>query len=135
MRFKSKMAKLLTFSFVISLSLSFGCLSYVFTIFIKFDDPHGAVMFGDIRSLEYMAHLNPGLMVQPDDNGWQPIHLATYVGYLDVVQLLLEKGATLKDKTISGHDVLDLAWQSPYVTDDHELMKFLRKRKHTFRDL
>lgn len=87
------------------------------------------MLMGDIRSLEYMAHINPESLLKQDENGWKPIHLAAFVGHMDVVQLLLKHGASLTDKTTSGHNLLELAWESPYVGDDHELLRFLRARE------
>lgn len=64
-----------------------------------------------------------------DYNGWRPIHEAVYRGDLETTQFLMEHGSSIHDRIGKGHDngpdVLELARQSPFVTEDHELWPYL----------
>ena len=83
-----------------------------------------------MRALEYIAHHNPDDLLKVDYNGWRPVHEAVYKGDLEALQFLLEHGASIHDRVVrednlEGPNVLELAKQSPAVSMEHPVMRFL----------
>ena len=60
-----------------------------------------------------------------DSNGWQPIHEAARGGHLDAVQLLVEHGADVNERTHfgEGKSVLELVLDTH--GHDHPLFGYL----------
>ncbi|MCI0470333.1 MAG: ankyrin repeat domain-containing protein, partial [Candidatus Aminicenantes bacterium] len=61
--------------------------------FIQGNTIFEAASIGDIKAVEKMLLENPKLLHSVNDAGWTPLHAAVSKGRLDVVQLLLKKGA------------------------------------------
>lgn len=56
-----------------------------------------------------------------DEQGWTPLHLAAYLGYPEIVNILLKRGADPAKRTADGQTAADL-------TTDPGTMQFLRER-------
>jgi prolyl 4-hydroxylase len=71
-----------------------------------------------VANQKHMLHMK-------DSNGWQPIHEAARGGHLDIVQLLVEHGADVNERTHfgDGQSVLELVLDTH--GHDHPLFDYL----------
>jgi len=60
---------------------------------MRSDNIHMATAMGSVRRVSALLERDPALANKPNDYGWTPLHLATERGYIEVIQLLLAKGA------------------------------------------
>jgi len=72
---------------------------------------HKAAQEGDIESLEEVLAALEDIVNKKDANGWTPLHEGARGGHLEVVELLVEKGAGLNDRTENGETPLYWAEQ------------------------
>jgi ankyrin repeat protein len=72
---------------------------------------HGYARDGDVAHVTEDLAQNPGDLNLPDDTGSTPLHLAASYCRLDVVALLLDKGAKVNIKAQDGATPLHLAAQ------------------------
>lgn len=56
-------------------------------------DVHEAAALGDVEALRRILDAEPGAMTAYSSDGWTALHLAGFMGHLDAVRLLLERGA------------------------------------------
>lgn len=84
-----------------------------------------AAATGDVNSIAEHAITNKEWLHQKDENGWQPIHEAARGGHLEVVQLLVDHGANINERTNfgEGSSVLELALDNH--GRDHPLFLYL----------
>lgn len=73
---------------------------------------HKAAQEGDIESLEQVLSLLEDVVNKKDSNGWTPLHEGSRGGHLEIVQLLVEKGANVNEETRNGETPLYWAKQS-----------------------
>jgi len=74
--------------------------------------------------LEYGADVN----VREQEDGWTPLHFASFYGALEVAHLLLEYGADVEAKDKSGRTALKIAAYKRH----HEVVELLRKHGAKF---
>ncbi len=73
---------------------------------------HHAVIKGDLSEVKYLLQKNPHALNAVTEMGLSPLHLAAELGYLDIVKLLIEKGAS-----VNAYDVKNMTplhWASLY---------------------
>jgi uncharacterized protein len=63
------------------------------------NDLSPAAINGDIKAVREHLDGDANLARAFDRNGWTPLHLAAHYGHLDVVELLLERGADIHAKS------------------------------------
>lgn len=84
-----------------------------------------AAATGDIELIVHYTKNNKDLIHKKDSNGWQPIHEAARGGHFDVVQLLVEEGADVNERTNFGEgpSLIELVLESH--GRDHPLFGYL----------
>jgi hypothetical protein len=68
-----------------------------------------AAELGDLAEVRTLLKDNPELLNKADESGNTPLHCAVLSGMIDMVKLLLEKGANLNCRNKSGYTPLRLA--------------------------
>jgi ankyrin repeat protein len=61
---------------------------------------------------------------QKDSNGWTPLHEGARAGHLEVVKLLVEKGANVNEVTVYGETAL--YWAEKEHGREHGVVEFLK---------
>ena len=88
-----------------------------------------AAATGDVDGIARFAanHNHQDLLHQKDSNGWQPIHEAARGGHLNVVQLLVEHGADINERTNfgEGSSLVELVLDNH--GHDHPLLDYLEE--------
>lgn len=85
---------------------------------------HRAAQDGDVKGLEEVLDLLEGLVNKKDANGWTPLHEGARGGHLEVVQLLVDNGAALNDKSNNGETAL--YWAEKEQGEFHPVSKLLK---------
>ena len=65
---------------------------------------HRLANAGDYNGLKELLDRNEKLINKRDENGWTPLHEAVRDGNIDVIELLLERGADINARTGPNHD-------------------------------
>eukprot|EP01041_Mallomonas_annulata_P003564 gene3564-7089_t len=88
---------------------------------------HMAAANGNLEEVKHiLSHAEDADMVNAkDNNNWQAIHEAVRAGHLEVVQLLVDKGASLHEKTLHGGT--PLWWARRSLEQGHSLIAFLEE--------
>ena len=84
---------------------------------------HEAAREGDFESLEQVLNALEDIVNKKDANGWTPLHEGARGGYLEVVELLVEKGADINEITANGETPLYWAGKN----DHGPVAKFLEE--------
>jgi ankyrin repeat protein len=84
-------------------------------------DIHAAAEGGDVAQVTEILDTHPDLVGAKDEQGRTPLHLAARRGHLEVVQLLLDRGADLEETDDRGFTALLYAASSL----DLDLLQFL----------
>ena len=61
---------------------------------------------GNLEAVRGFIESNPAIVNQPDDRGFTPLILATYLNKKDITELLLEKGAQINAQDAAGNTAL-----------------------------
>eukprot|EP00546_Thalassionema_frauenfeldii_P006648 CAMPEP_0178913224 /NCGR_PEP_ID=MMETSP0786-20121207/10722_1 /TAXON_ID=186022 /ORGANISM="Thalassionema frauenfeldii, Strain CCMP 1798" /LENGTH=448 /DNA_ID=CAMNT_0020585939 /DNA_START=71 /DNA_END=1417 /DNA_ORIENTATION=- len=80
---------------------------------------------GDLRALDNLYIQDPDVILEVDDNGWGPLHLACRAGHLEMVKYLSERGVDLQARTKGGESALDLA--RVHHGEESELFQYLER--------
>lgn len=92
---------------------------------IEASSAHLAAAVGNVAGLQDVAvRGNPGLLHEPDSNGWRPIHEAAFAGHRRAVEFLLQNGADINALTSSGQTPLNLVVMQEYMKA-HPIVDFL----------
>ena len=78
---------------------------------------------GEYEKLKQVLDNNESLINKRDRNGWTPLHEAVRDGNLDVIALLLERGADVNARTGAngeGGSALHLAWEHHREDEEDE---------------
>lgn len=86
-------------------------------------EAHLAAQDGDAEALSEIVDRLGHLVNAKDEHGWSPLHEGVRSGKLEVVDLLVKKGANINDTTGSGESVLYLGMN--YLGADSEIVKYL----------
>jgi len=88
-------------------------------------DPWVHAERGDLRTLQFVAEINPSLLHEPNDKGFDPFFLACREGHLDIVQWLVEeKGANVNAP--GAGDVTPLAIANDRHGENSAISAYLR---------
>jgi ankyrin repeat protein len=90
---------------IFMLTVLFSC----FTSFLSADEIHEATWKGDLEKIKKLLDQNPELVNAQDESGLTPLHYAVNYGYenqIQIINLLLEKGADVNIKTLDGRTPL-----------------------------
>ncbi len=85
---------------------------------------HEAAQKGDVESLKEIVEIMEDYVHKKDSNGWTPLHEGSRSGYTEIVEILLEKGANINEKTNTGETALYLAEETH--GESHRIVQFLR---------
>ncbi|KAH7340458.1 ankyrin repeat-containing domain protein [Rhizoctonia solani] len=80
------------------------------------DSVHGYAVSGNLDKLRELLAKEPELVNSRDEFEYTPLHLATDRGHLDVVRLLLDKGADVSLKDQDGDTGLEIATAAKHQT-------------------
>jgi prolyl 4-hydroxylase len=86
---------------------------------------HMAAQDGDIETLMEIVDKRGHLVNAKDENGWTPLHEGARGGHVDVIELLVSRGAEINERTNhgSGSSALYIAKENHDVS--HPVVKFL----------
>lgn len=90
---------------------------------------HHHALAGDVGEMEKALTTQADLVNVRDKNGWQALHEAVRTGTIEIIQMLLDKGAEVNrrtGKTENGKTPLDLAKE--FHGESHEITKLLQAR-------
>ncbi|QRW00381.1 acyl-CoA-binding protein [Ceratobasidium sp. AG-Ba] len=76
---------------------------------------HGFAVNGDVLGLQLLLDADPSLVNDRDEFDYTPLHLAADRGHLNVVRLLLSKGADASLKDQDGDTALEIATVAKHV--------------------
>mmetsp|Transcript_644 Transcript_644/g.655 ORF Transcript_644/g.655 Transcript_644/m.655 type:complete len:413 (+) Transcript_644:139-1377(+) len=86
-------------------------------------DLHRAAQDGDLEEVTRIIKEQKHLLHATDSNQWQPIHEAARSGNIDVVKFLVQQGADVSAKTITG--ATPLWWARRALESGHEIIQYL----------
>jgi len=88
---------------------------------------HHAAQKGDVKALIDIIDKKEHLVKHADANGWTPLHEGVRAGHVDVVKLLVEKGADVNALTGNGDEEGEspLWWAKQSLGEDHPMISFL----------
>lgn len=78
-----------------------------------------------MEELKELVEIMEDYVHKKDSNGWTPLHEGARGGHKEVINLLIENGARINDKTNSGETAL--WWAEKEHGSDHEVVSFMRK--------
>jgi len=85
---------------------------------------HAAARSGDVETLKEIVEIMEDYVNQKDSNGWTPLHEGARAGYVEVVEVLMENGASINEKTNSGETAL--WWAEEKHGEDHPIVRFMK---------
>ena len=80
---------------------------------------------GNLDTIISILRTNPTLINEKDQNGWNPIIIASFFGYKKIIEMLLSIGADINSININGTTVLMYAKDYCIKKQNIELLKFL----------
>ena len=86
---------------------------------------HVAAQEGDADTLGKVIGKLEHLLNSKDANGWTPLHEGARGGHVDVVKLLIEKGANINERTMEGKGETPLYWSIAENGEDHPVSQML----------
>eukprot|EP00804_Cyclotella_cryptica_P021530 CCRYP_005823-RB/>CCRYP_005823-RB protein AED:0.42 eAED:0.42 QI:104/1/1/1/0.66/0.5/4/324/478 len=86
---------------------------------------HRAAQDGDVDGLSKVIDKLGHLLNSKDANGWTPLHEASRAGHVEVVKLLVERGANINERTNEGKGETPLYWSIAENGEDHPVSQLL----------
>ena len=86
---------------------------------------HRAAQEGDVDELERVIDALEHLLNHKDANGWTPLHEGARGGHVEVVKLLIDKGANINERTRNGKGETPLYWSIAQNGEDHPVSQML----------
>jgi len=86
---------------------------------------HEAASTGDLDILMDLIEQFEDLIRAKDENGWEPLHEGIRSGHLDVVELLIQKGANINERTLDGEGDSPLRISLDVNGPDHPVTEYL----------
>mmetsp|Transcript_19014 Transcript_19014/g.39797 ORF Transcript_19014/g.39797 Transcript_19014/m.39797 type:complete len:506 (-) Transcript_19014:250-1767(-) len=86
---------------------------------------HRAAQSGDAEQLSSVIDRLSHLLDAKDANGWTPLHEGARAGHVEVVKLLIEKGASVNERTMEGKGETPLYWSIKENGEDHPVSQLL----------
>lgn len=92
------------------------------------DSPHHLAAKGHLDRLKALASAEPGVLNEPDSNGWKPIHEAARAGRYKVLKYLIEEHKVdVNERTNRGTGGSPLWWAEKSESGDPEVIKLLKE--------
>ena len=85
---------------------------------------------GTIENMTWLLDKSADPNIQ-DENGWSPLHHAAYNSFLDVLEILLEKGADITKENSRGHTALYMAQEISTEKDREKVIAVLKEHGAT----
>jgi len=86
---------------------------------------HRAAQDGDAVQLKSVIEQMEHLLDAKDSNGWTPLHEGARGGHEDVVKLLIDRGASINERTREGKGETPLYWSIKENGADHPVSQLL----------
>lgn len=86
---------------------------------------HTAAREGDVEALKEIVEIMEDYVNQKDANGWTPLHEGARSGHKEIVEILVENGAKINEKTNTGETAL--WWAEKRHGSDHPIIDFMKK--------
>lgn len=86
---------------------------------------HKLAQEGDAKTLSSVIDKMGHLLDAKDANGWTPLHEGARAGHVEVVELLVKKGANINERTMEGKGETPLYWSIQENGEDHPVSQLL----------
>mmetsp|Transcript_33738 Transcript_33738/g.71919 ORF Transcript_33738/g.71919 Transcript_33738/m.71919 type:complete len:522 (-) Transcript_33738:188-1753(-) len=87
---------------------------------------HRAAQDGDAAQLGRVIDKLGHLLEAKDENGWTPLHEGARAGHEEVVRLLVDRGASINERTREGKGETPLYWSIKENGEDHPVSQLLK---------
>lgn len=91
----------------------------------RFNELLTACKHGYSDLINHILRINPTLINEKDQNGWNPIIVASFFGYTEIIEMLLSMGAEINSININGTTVFMYAKDYCINEQNIELLQFL----------
>lgn len=89
-------------------------------------NPAASANAGNVKELQVLSVMDKAKLFEPDENGWQTLHLVARGGHVKAIRFLLDQGADVNALTIAGWSPLRIAVDRH--GKDHEAVFLLQER-------
>lgn len=100
-------------------------LLLISTSFLTANEMHDAVQEGNLARIDSILTLNPDLLESKNDAGLTPLNLAAYIGQMEIITFLLDKGADI----FTGDNEGSMPIHNAAANGQKEVVEFLVNEK------